>query len=181
LLLADDDDGVRALLGSVLRAVDGVAVVLEARDGAEALELASERVFDVAVLDLNMPRVDGIEAAGALRSLQPSLLIALHSSDPELLRRRAAGLELPLFDKVELDGLVDWVERAAREGRAVGGRTAAVASMPPNADLCCARCGYGIVRRTAPGHCPMCGGESDWAEPSAWASRRASLHQRLAS
>jgi CheY-like chemotaxis protein len=118
VLLADDDAGVRAMFARLLRATVGITSVIEAEDGAEAIALAPERGLDIAVLDMNMPRMDGIEAALRLRVLQPSLPIALHSSDPELLRQRAAGLELPLFDKIDFGGLLAWVERQARASAA---------------------------------------------------------------
>jgi hypothetical protein len=156
-----------------------VASVVEAEDGAEAVELARERHFDVAVLDMNMPRLDGIEAALRLRALQPSLQIALHSSDPELLRRRAAGLELPLFDKLDFDRLLAWVERQA-ETVTCGGGSAAVERIAPTLDLCCSLCGYGIVNRRRPARCPMCGGAPLWTEPVGSPWRRAAADERLA-
>jgi CheY-like chemotaxis protein len=178
VLVADDDKGVRTLFAALLRATAGVTSVIEAKDGAEAVELGSEQRINVAVLDLNMPRLDGVEAAITLRALQPSLQIALHSSDPELLRARADGLDLPLFDKADFDGLREWVERRASNGRAVGRVRAA--PMPPKVDLCCSGCGYGIVSRTPPTRCPMCGGNASWTEPRGWSSRRAALPERLA-
>src|SRR5688572_15117267 len=106
LLLADDDAGVRELFATLLRATPGVGSVVEAEDGADALVLARGGRVDVAVLDMNMPRLDGIEAARRLRALQPTTAIALHSSDAEQLRRRAADLGLPLFDKIDFDRLL---------------------------------------------------------------------------
>jgi len=114
LLLADDDAGVRRIIATLLRSAVAVRSVVEAEDGTEALALARERGFDVAVLDMNMPRLDGIEAARQLHALHPTLRIALHSSDIELLRQRAAGLELPLFDKMHVDRLLTWIEKQAR-------------------------------------------------------------------
>ena len=176
LLLADDDARVRALIATLLRAAAGVGSVVEARDGTEALALASGGRLDVAVLDMNMPRLDGVEAARRLRALQPTLRIALHSSDPELLRRRAAGLELPLFDKIDFDRLLAWVEQQAKASAAHGPQT--VAPLARKLDLCCDRCGYDIVSRLPPARCPMCGGETVWAEPTSWGARRAALHER---
>jgi CheY-like chemotaxis protein len=178
LLLADDDAGVRAIIATLLRAAAGVGSVLEAEDGAEALALARGSHFDVAVLDMNMPRLDGIEAACRLRSLQPTLAIALHSSDPELLRRRAAGLGLPLFDKIDFDRLLAWVEQHAKATVAHG--RGAIAPLAPKLDLCCDLCGYGIVSRLPPKRCPMCGLDTVWAEPISLTSRRAALHERRA-
>lgn len=179
LLVADDDHVVRTLFATLFRATAGIASVIEAEDGAVAVELARERRLDIAVLDLNMPRLDGVEAALQLRTLQPSLRIALHSSDPELLRQRAAGLELPLFDKVDFESLLAWVEQQAKEACGADGH-AHMSQMTPKLDLCCSHCGYGIVSRLPPARCPMCGADAVWAEPLAWKSDRAALHERRA-
>src|SRR5215212_2469019 len=110
LLVVDDDEPVRTLYVALLENVAGVGPVVAAGDGADAVQVAKKLALDVAVLDLNMPRLDGIEAALALAALQPSLSIALHSSDPDTLRQRARGLDFAVFDKVEFDRLVAWVE-----------------------------------------------------------------------
>jgi DNA-binding NarL/FixJ family response regulator len=182
LLVADDDPGVRTIFATLLRATAGVGAVVEAEDGAEAVELARRRRLDIAVLDMNMPRLDGIEAALRLRALQPSLQIALHSSDPELLRQRAAGLELPLFDKVDFDRLLAWVKRQAGKTSVASASASASASaaLEPKLDLCCSLCGYGIVSRLPPARCPMCGGAPIWAEPLGSTSRRGAVDERLA-
>jgi CheY-like chemotaxis protein len=180
LLVADDDGGIRSPSATLLGEVTGVAGVIQAKDGVEAVELGREQRLQVAVLDLNMPRLDGIAAAFRLGALQPSLRIALQSSDPELLRERAAGLELPLFDKLEFDRLLDWVGRqAAGSSRDdIGGARAT--PLAHKIDLCCSLCGYGIVSRNPPERCPMCGCGADWADPPGWTSRRAALHERAA-
>jgi CheY-like chemotaxis protein len=131
VLLVDDDARVRAMFAALLRDAAGVTSVIEAEDGAEAVELAGARCLDVAILDLNMPRLDGIAAALRLRGVQPSLRIALHSSDPELLRQRAAGLGLPLFDKVDFDRILGWVERQAEDAVSANGHVP-VAPLAPN-------------------------------------------------
>jgi CheY-like chemotaxis protein len=179
VLVADDDPGVLTMLAALLRATAGVTSVIEAADGAEAVEIARGRGLDVALLDLDMPRLDGVAAALRLRALQPSLRIALHSSDPELLRERASGLDLPLFDKLDVDRLLAWLERQAEQASAATG-TGAVARMAPRLDLCCSLCGYGIVSRLPPARCPMCGGAPEWAETLGRASRRGALPRRLA-
>jgi CheY-like chemotaxis protein len=63
VLVADDDPSVRALFGTLLRETEGVFLVLEADDGVKAVEAARDAGVDVAVLDLNMPRLDGVQAA----------------------------------------------------------------------------------------------------------------------
>jgi CheY-like chemotaxis protein len=161
VLIAEDDARVRALCAGLLRVTAGVASVTEAEDGAEAVELARERRHDVAVLDLNMPRLDGIEAAARLHALQPSLRIALQSCDPELLQVRAGGLGLPLFDKLEFDRVMEWVERQALGGWGDEG-AARLAAFGLTRDLRCGVCGYGIVVRPPPPRCPLCGRDGSW-------------------
>ena len=157
LLVVDDDPAVRLLYETVLKDVEGVASVVVASDGTEAVELARTLVFDVAVLDLHMPRLDGVGAAAVLTALQPPLRIALHSSDPDGLRERARDLDIPLFDKADLDPLVDWVAGEAK--RAWLRRRGADAG---RRDLSCVRCGYGIVCDEPPQRCPMCQRAANW-------------------
>ncbi|MDX9952749.1 MAG: response regulator [Anaerolineae bacterium] len=96
VLLADDSplflDGLRQLLLS-----RGVSVVGMARDGLEALEKARALHPDVAVLDLNMPRCDGLEATRALKAELPEIkvviLTASEDAEPlyEAIRSGASG------------------------------------------------------------------------------------------
>ena len=157
LLVADDDVRVRALYVTLLKEVDGVGSVVAAADGAEAVQLARNVELDVAVLDLNMPRLDGVTAALELAVLQPTLAIALHSSDPDSLRRRAGALDFQLFDKVDFERLVAWVA-----GEVENVRRRAAASARGFGDLSCVRCGYGIATDSPPRHCPMCGTATRW-------------------
>src|SRR4029079_19728581 len=59
LLVADDDPLARSLLASCAREIAGEIVVLEAEDGAEAVQLGLQQRPAVALLDVNMPRLDG--------------------------------------------------------------------------------------------------------------------------
>jgi CheY-like chemotaxis protein len=127
VLVADDDAGVRSLLRTLLGTVEGVSSVLAVEDGAQAVQVARGVRIDVAVLDLNMPRLDGVEAARMLLALQPSMRIALHSSDPHDLHARAHGLKLPLRDKLDVDSLLEWVESQAVSGCDGRGRVSPLA------------------------------------------------------
>ncbi|WP_435735996.1 response regulator transcription factor [Cellulosimicrobium sp. PMB13] len=66
VLVADDQEPVRTGLRMLLDAQPGIKVVGEASDGAEAVRLAREVRPDVALLDIRMPRLDGIEATALL-------------------------------------------------------------------------------------------------------------------
>jgi DNA-binding response OmpR family regulator len=66
VLVADDDDDILLLVTTRLRR-DGFEVI-SARNGEEALALAQERLPDIAVLDIGMPKVDGLEVLQRMRS-----------------------------------------------------------------------------------------------------------------
>ncbi len=66
VLIADDQDLVRTGLGMILDAQDGIEVVAQAADGREAVEMARKLRPDVCLLDIRMPRLDGIEATRLL-------------------------------------------------------------------------------------------------------------------
>ena len=66
IVLADDQSLVRAGLTTILEAEPDLAVVGQARDGAEALRLVRELRPDIALMDIRMPGLDGVAAAGQL-------------------------------------------------------------------------------------------------------------------
>lgn len=158
ILLADDDPRLRSLLASWARdAVEGIAV-LEAEDGPEAIQLGLQQRPQVAVLDVEMPRLGGIEAAVTLRELRPGLRLALQSGDPAAYRERAREEGLPLFDKAELDRALAWLQaqvHSLAEARSPG--------EPARLGFVCASCGYGVIRSAPPERCPMCQEEDCWS------------------
>ncbi|SDR72597.1 DNA-binding response regulator, NarL/FixJ family, contains REC and HTH domains [Nocardioides scoriae] len=82
VLVVDDDRLVRRGLRGILAAADGIEVVAEAADGEEAVEVARSVRPDVALVDVRMPRVDGIEATRRLRRLtEPPAVVVLTSFD----------------------------------------------------------------------------------------------------
>src|SRR5205823_8062009 len=89
LLLADDDAALRSLVAKRARDAIEALVVLEARDGAEAVQLGLQRRPQIALLDVEMPRLGGIEVALTLRELQPRMRLALYTGDPYAYRIRA--------------------------------------------------------------------------------------------
>jgi DNA-binding NarL/FixJ family response regulator len=97
VLIADDHRLMREGTAALLRADERIEVVGLAADGREALALAERRAPDVALLDLTMPRLGGIEACAALRERQPSIeVLILTASEREedlysALRVGAAG------------------------------------------------------------------------------------------
>ena len=129
VLVADDDDTMRSLYSTLLRDVAGVSSLVDASDGLEAVRIARSSRCQIAILDFNMPRLDGVEAALRLRRERPSTRVVVHSADPAGLEKRAAGLGLAVFDKLDFERLVAWVERQAGVWRGRGPAT--VAALAP--------------------------------------------------
>jgi DNA-binding NarL/FixJ family response regulator len=100
VLIADDQALVRGGLSAILGAQDDLEVVGEAEDGDVAVDLAAELLPDVVVMDVRMPRVDGIEATRrlALRGFEGRVLVLttfdLDEYVYEALRAGAAGFML---------------------------------------------------------------------------------------
>jgi DNA-binding NarL/FixJ family response regulator len=89
VLLADDQRVVREGLGTLLGLLDGIELVGTAADGEEALALAAEHAPDVVLMDLRMPRMDGIEA---IRRLQvPAIALTTYADDASVLGALRAG------------------------------------------------------------------------------------------
>ena len=158
LLVADDDAAARALLAALAREVAGEIAVLEAEDGAEAIQLGLQERPEIALLDVIMPRLGGIEAAMTLRELQPRMRVALQTGDPVTHRERARAEFLPLFGKLELDETLAWLRAQVKwVTQAEPGP-----KVPHKHNLVCSACGYGIMRVTPPDKCPMCQAENAW-------------------
>ncbi len=71
ILLVDDNDKLRALYRISLQMAQGLEVVGEAANGAEAIEETRGKRPDLVLLDLSMPTMDGLEALGRLRQASP--------------------------------------------------------------------------------------------------------------
>src|SRR6185295_2603787 len=84
LLLADDHDVVRKGLRTMLEAREGWQVCGEATTGREAVEMAAELRPDIAVIDLEMSELDGLEATREIRKANPEievLIFTMHDSE----------------------------------------------------------------------------------------------------
>jgi two-component system, NarL family, response regulator NreC len=94
ILLADDHVIFRQGLRSLLEQA-GMAVIGEASDGHEALRIAQAQRPDVAVLDIAMPHLNGLETARRLRETMPqtrSVVLTMHTEDPYVLEALQAGV-----------------------------------------------------------------------------------------
>ena len=94
VLVADDHTVVRQGIVNMLNSSDEIEVVAEASDGAEAMRRAMETRPDVAVLDVSMPRLNGIEAARRIHEALPQtriLVLTMHDEEEYIVRMVRAG------------------------------------------------------------------------------------------
>src|SRR5688500_18576888 len=84
VIIADDTALLRRLLGDRLNREPGISIVGEANDGREAVELTARMKPDVAILDLDMPHLNGIQAAQRILSQTPSVKIILLTGHEQL-------------------------------------------------------------------------------------------------
>ncbi|GEM_PF-1915498 len=160
LLVADDDAELRSIVAARAGERIEALAVLEAADGAEALRIGLQHRPQIALLDVSMPRLGGLEAALTLRELRPQMRLALQTGDPLAHRERAREHHLPLFDKLELDRAIRWLESQAH---ACAGNRVRRPATTGTIDLECAACGYGVARSVPPPQrCPMCQSDRGW-------------------
>ncbi len=94
IIIADDHGVVREGLRAVFTRVPGFSVVAEASDGAEAVRRVHERKPDVAIVDISMPKVNGIEAVRQIQRTSPStkvLVLTIHENEEYVHQLMAAG------------------------------------------------------------------------------------------
>lgn len=149
VLLADDHALFRRGLRSMLALEADMEIVGEAADGQEAQELATELHPDVVLLDINMPRVTGIQAAAELRRAHPNLgivMLTMFAEDEIIEEALAAGADSYLRKDTPFDDLVATVRATvARRGAARAGQ--AVTPHPASLTLTDA----GLLRRVVDG------------------------------
>lgn len=108
VLIVDDHQPTRFLIRTLLSFVEHVEVVAEAADGLEAVQLVIEREPDLVLLDVQMPRLNGLAAAELIRTLRPQAHIVLHSgAADEPMRERSEKLGLQLLDKMHVEDVIE--------------------------------------------------------------------------
>jgi two-component system response regulator NreC len=115
-LLADDHAIVRRGLRSLLEEA-GVTVVAEAADGLEAVRLSEEHQPDVLILDIGMPKLNGIEVAARAQKLArpPGVIIlSMHDDESYIIRALASGARAYLLKDATDEDLIPAVRAVAR-------------------------------------------------------------------
>jgi DNA-binding NarL/FixJ family response regulator len=119
VVLADDQTLVRQGIRGLLELTGKVQVVAEAEDGEHAVEKIRALHPDVALLDVRMPRRDGVEVVRALREakdLTPAILLTTFDDDAALLEGVRAGISGFLLKDVAVDQLLAALQTVAAGG-----------------------------------------------------------------
>ena len=120
ILLADDHAVVRHGLRLVLNAEPDLEVVAEAGNGAEAVQLGSQPDVDLAIIDVSMPRMTGLQAVAELHRRRPelrTLILSMHDNERYLYEALRAGASGYVLKTVVDRDLVEAC-RAAMRGEA---------------------------------------------------------------
>ena len=117
ILIADDFAIVRQGLKKVLDAKPDLEVVAEAEDGREAVDKALKEDVHLAILDVSMPRMTGIQAAAELQKRKPelkTLMLSMHDSEQFLFEALKAGASGYVLKSGADTDIVDAVRAAMR-------------------------------------------------------------------
>jgi DNA-binding NarL/FixJ family response regulator len=123
IVLADDHPVVRGGLRALIETIDGLDVVGEAADGAEAIREAQLSKPDVVLMDVRMPGLDGVEAARRIREVAPGtavLMLTMYDDDATVFTAMQAGARGYLLKGAEQDEIVAAI-KAVVAGQAIFG------------------------------------------------------------
>jgi PAS domain S-box-containing protein len=149
VLIVEDTPAHQKLVSAMLQKRGHMAII--AQNGREAIEMVSKNAFDVVLMDLQMPHMDGFQATAAIRSLNsthsrvPVVAMTAHALREDRERCRAAGMDDYVGKPIDAARLVDTIERLAAaeapdhsaadtpEGSAGAGTTTNASAPSPNA------------------------------------------------
>jgi len=121
VLIADDQALFRRGLHVVLGTEDGIEVVAEAENGEEAVEKARELAPDVVLMDVRMPKLNGIEAARQIRAEEPStkiLMLTVSDEEDDLYEAIKAGANGYLLKEISVEEVAESI-RAVVQGQSL--------------------------------------------------------------
>lgn len=113
IIIADDHSVVRSGLRLLLQSSPDFTVVAEAEDGEEAVALVDRHKPDVVIMDISMPKLNGIEATGIMKQSSPDLkiiILTVHEDEEyvyQMLRAGASGYVLKSAGKKEIFAAIE--------------------------------------------------------------------------
>lgn len=128
ILLAEDQVMVRQGLKMMIESDSEMKVIGEANNGREAIQLCEKTMFDIIILDIRMPVMDGIEAAKAIHSRWPDrkiLILTTFDDDNYVLDSLKSGVSGYILKDGDTDSLLRSIRSALTGGLAIEDRVAA--------------------------------------------------------
>jgi len=119
VLIVDDHHIVRQGLAALLRTVPGIEVLAEASDGEQAVDLHRKHQPDVTLMDLRLPKMNGVEAIAKIRSATPGariIVLTTFDGDEDIYRALQAGAKGYLLKGMDLAELTEAI-RTVHAGR----------------------------------------------------------------
>ncbi|MBD2256035.1 response regulator transcription factor [Pseudanabaena sp. FACHB-2040] len=120
LLLADDHPVVRQGLALILDSEEDMAVVAQASNGQEAADLFRQHQPDVALLDLRMPLLNGVEATAAIRAEFPTaciILLTTYDGDEDIYQGLRAGAKSYLLKDTPCEEIIEAIRQVCQGRR----------------------------------------------------------------
>lgn len=130
IVLADDEKLLREAIVTLLELEDDIDIVGTAQDGTDAIALVKRTQPDIAVLDLEMPKLDGIEAATAIRTAAKNtrvVLLTRHARPAVLRRALDAGVVAFITKATSVKELPSILRAVVSGGRYIDGSVATAA------------------------------------------------------
>ncbi|MGM0414524.1 MAG: response regulator [Bacillota bacterium] len=127
VLVADDHELVREGICKLLDLFDNIEIVGEAGDGLEAVSKVREHLPDLVLLDLNMPRMNGINAIRKIKEISPEIkviILTIHDDEEYIYKVTSAGAEGFIQKDITSEELQDAINRVL-DGETVFPRTVA--------------------------------------------------------
>jgi len=121
VLIADDSPLFRRGISVVLATEDAISVIAEAENGEDAVAKAAQFAPDVVLMDVRMPRVNGIEAARAIRASSPAtkiIMLTVSDEDEDLYEAIKAGANSYLLKEVSVEEVPEAI-RAVVQGQSL--------------------------------------------------------------
>ena len=113
--MADDHAMVRQGLCSLLKEYDDIQVIGEAANGEEAVTLVDQLEPDVVLMDVTMPKLDGIEAARLIKCKHPAVVViglSVHTAGQVEIAMKEAGAEAFMNKEAAVEQLYQTIHRA---------------------------------------------------------------------
>lgn len=128
ILIADDHTMFRQGLREILERKGGFEVVAEARNGAEAVQMVTQYKPDIALIDITMPGLDGVEVTRRIMALGGTtriVMLTMHRDDRLMMEALRAGANAYLLKDAEASELVQTIRSVARGEAVLAPETAA--------------------------------------------------------